>query len=592
MNSMKKIFENKVILIVSTLLLGGILGWIIKPGAESSETSHEHLSVFGEDTLWTCSMHPQIKLGEPGSCPLCGMDLIPATQMTSGSGNPMVYEMTPEAVALAQIHTTKVGGSNASGELFLTGKIQADERENASVTAKFPGRIEKLFVTFTGERVQAGQKLATIYSPELLSAQRELIEASKSKDDFPELYQASKEKLRLWKLNESQILAIEQGGAVKDQIDILADQSGVVTERNISVGDYVNTGQVLFNVVNLNKLWVLLDAYESDLNYIKLGDPINFSVSGQSSEAFQAKVSFIDPLLDPNTRAASIRAEISNSRQKLKPEMFVTAKIKIQSKGSESGISIPRTAVLWSGKRSVVYVKVAGERPSFEMREVTLGSRLGENYQIESGLQSGEEVVTNGVFVIDAAAQLSGQYSMMNRPETKSIDVAPEFRSQITIVADAYFDVKNALVKDDLEGTKKGISNLNQSLAQVNMSLVSDKAHDSWMAQLAGMKDASIKISSSSNLEESRKHFSMLSFHILEMTETFGINKDAVYQDYCPMAFGDQGAYWLSERKDITNPYFGASMLTCGEVKQTYLKGQPVMNLSDSATGFAPTHQH
>ncbi|MFC3881304.1 efflux RND transporter periplasmic adaptor subunit [Algoriphagus namhaensis] len=589
---MKKIFENKVILIVSTLLLGGILGWIIKPGAESSEASHEHLSVFGEDTLWTCSMHPQIKLGEPGSCPLCGMDLIPATQMTSGSGNPMVYEMTPEAVALAQIHTTKVGGSNASGELFLTGKIQADERENASVTAKFPGRIEKLFVTFTGERVQAGQKLATIYSPELLSAQRELIEASKSKNDFPELYQASKEKLRLWKLNESQILAIEQGGTVKDQIDILADQSGVVTQRNISVGDYVNTGQVLFNVVNLNKLWVLLDAYEADLNSIKLGDPINFSVSGLSGETFQAKVSFIDPLLDPNTRAASIRVEISNSGQKLKPEMFVTAKIKTQNKGSESGISVPRTAVLWSGKRSVVYVKVAGERPSFEMREVTLGSRSGENYQIESGLQSGEEVVTNGVFAIDAAAQLSGQYSMMNRPETKSIEVAPEFRAQITIVADAYFEVKNALVKDDLEGTKKVISNLNESLAQVNMSLVSDKAHDSWMAQLAGLKDASAKISSSSNLDESRKYFSMLSFHILEMTETFGINKDAVYQDYCPMAFGDQGAYWLSERKDITNPYFGASMLTCGEVKQTYLKGQPVMNLSDSAPSPAPTHQH
>ncbi|GAB3221012.1 efflux RND transporter periplasmic adaptor subunit [Algoriphagus aestuariicola] len=589
---MKKLFENKTILVVCTLILGGLIGWILKPGAETAEALHDHGAESAENSIWTCSMHPQIRLEEPGSCPICGMDLIPANQASSGSGNPLVYEMTPEAVALAQIHTTKVGGSDAGGELFLTGKIQADERENASVTAKFPGRIEKLFVTFTGEKVQAGQKLATLYSPELLSAQRELLEASKSKADFPELYQAAKEKLRLWKLTEGQIQAIEQSGGVKDQIDILADQSGVVTQRNIAVGDYVNTGQVLFNVVNLNKLWVLLDAYESDLSSIKMGDPINFSVSGIPGENFTAKVSFIDPLLDPNTRAASIRAEISNAGQKLKPEMFVTAKIKTQSKGTGNGLSVPRTAVLWSGKRSVVYVKVAGEMPSFEMREVTLGGRMGDNYQIESGILAGEEIVTNGVFAIDAASQLSGQYSMMNRPKAKSLEVSPEFKSQITKVADAYFEVKNALVKDDLEGTKKKVASISQNLGQVNISLVKDKAHDSWMAQLAGLKDASQKINSASNLEEARKHFSMLSFHILEMTETFGINKDVVYKDYCPMAFGDQGAYWLSEEKEITNPYFGASMLTCGEVKQTYLKGQPVMNLSGSTPAAAPVHNH
>ena len=589
---MKKIFENKTVLILSTLILGALIGWILKPSATHSEAEHDHAGEAGANTVWTCSMHPQIKLGEPGSCPICGMDLIPATQMSSGSGNPLVYEMTPEAVALANIHTTRVGGTNAAGELFLTGKIQADERENASVTAKFPGRIEKLYVTFTGERVQGGQKLATLYSPELLSAQRELLEAAKSKSTFPELYQAAKEKLKLWKLSESQIQAIEQSGRVSEQIDILADQSGVVTQRNVALGDYVNTGQVLFNVVNLNKLWVLLDAYESDLASIKLGDPISFSVAGLPGETFAAKVSFIDPLLDPNTRAASVRAEISNSGQKLKPEMFVTATIKTRASGKGSDLTIPRTAVLWSGKRSVVYVKVPAERPSFEMREVTLGSRLGDNYLVESGLQPGEEIVTNGAFAIDAAAQLSGQFSMMSRPETKSLEVSPEFRNQITQVADAYFGIKNALVKDDLEGTKKGINQFSQDLSKVNMSLVKDQAHDQWMNQLKGLKEASQKINSSPNIEEARKHFSMLSFHILEMTETFGINKDVVYKDYCPMAFGDQGAYWLSEKKDITNPYFGASMLTCGEVKQTYLKGQPVLNLTGSSPAPAPTHQH
>ena len=589
---MKKILENKLALILVTLVVGGLIGWMLKPSASESHEGHAHENESGVPTLWTCSMHPQIKLGEPGDCPICGMDLIPASQASSGSDNPMIFEMTPEAVALAQIHTTKIGGSNGSGELFLTGKIQADERENAAITAKFPGRIEKLFVTFTGEQVKAGQRLATIYSPELLTAQRELLEAVKSKSTFPQLYAAAKEKLKLWKLTDGQITEIEQSGTVREQFDILADQSGVVTQRNIAVGDYVSTGSVLFNVVNLNKLWVLLDAYESDLPLLSTGNEISFTVAGMPEENFKAIISFIDPLLNANTRAASVRAEITNSGGKLKPEMFVTARIQTAKKPSSAGVTVPRTAVLWSGKRSVVYVKVPNlETPGFEMREVTLGNRMGDNYLIESGLQAGEEIVTNGVFAIDAAAQLSGKFSMMKRPQTKSLEVSEEFRNQITSVADAYFQVKNGLVKDKLDESQKALATIDQSLSKVNMGLVKDQAHDKWMEILNGMKDAQAKMASAKDIEDARKHFSMLSFHVLEMTETFGINKEVVYKDYCPMAFGDQGAYWLSEQKDITNPYFGASMLACGEVKQTYLKGQPVMDLSGTSSAPA-THKH
>lgn len=590
---MKKILDNKILLITCTLVLGGLIGWLIKPSQNETPESHDHALESLSNQLWTCSMHPNVKLTEAGDCPICGMDLIPATTSSSSSSNPLAYEMTPEAIAMAQVQTTKIGGANAAGELFLTGKIQADERENAAVTAKFPGRIERLFVSFTGEQVRVGQRLATLYSPELQSAQRELLEAMKSKNDFPELYRAAREKLRLWKLTESQVDAIEQSSQIKEQIDILADQSGIVIQRNVSVGDYVSTGTVLFNVVNLDKLWVLLDAYESDLSFLNLGNEINFSVAGLPGDVFKAKISFIDRLLDPNTRAASVRAEVTNSGQKLKPEMFVTARIKTNAKPASSGISVPRTSVLWSGKRSVIYVKVPdAEVPSFEMREVTIGPRMGENYLIESGLQAGEEIVTNGVFAIDAAAQLSGNYSMMNRPETKSIEVPAEFRSQITKVAESYFQVKNGLVNDNFTESKKVVSGMDQALGTVNMNLLNGQGHDLWMELVSGIKDASTKMFQAPNIEEARKHFSMLSFHILEMTETFGLDKDVVYKDYCPMAFGDQGAFWLSEKKDITNPYFGSSMLTCGEVKQTYLKGQPVLNLSESNSATPATHNH
>jgi len=318
------------------------------------------------------------------------------------------------------VQTQVVGGSATGKELHLTGKLQADERENASISAKFPGRIEKLFVTFTGEQIKAGQKLATIYSPELITAQKELLEAIKTKATYPQLYQASKEKLASWKLTTAQIAEVERSGVVKEKWDILADQSGVVIQKNVSLGDYVGTGSVLFTVTDLSKLWLRLDVYETDLPFVTLGDSIQFTVAGRLSETKQARISFIDPLIDPNTRAASLRAEISNGGMLLKPEMFVTAKISGGKSTAATDLVIPRTAILWTGKRSVVYVKVPNATvPSFEMREVTLGNRLGENYQITAGLQAGEEIVSQGAFAVDASAQLSGKKSMMSPNENK-----------------------------------------------------------------------------------------------------------------------------------------------------------------------------
>jgi Cu(I)/Ag(I) efflux system membrane fusion protein len=415
---MNKLFASKIGLISITLLVGLILGWMFHSFSSSSADSHDHESSEGVPTLWTCSMDPQVKLNAPGDCPICGMDLIPVAQGTEETSNPQAIQMTEEAIAMAAVQTQVVGGSATGKELLLTGKLQADERENASITAKFPGRIEKLFVTFTGEQIRAGQKLATIYSPELITAQKEYLEAIKTKASYPQLYQASKEKLTSWKLTPSQIAEIERAGVVKEKWDILADQAGVVIQKNVSLGDYVGTGSVLFTVTDLSKLWLRLDVYETDLSFVSVGDNIQFTVAGRPSESQQARVSFIDPLIDPNTRAASLRAEISNASMVLKPEMFVTAKISGANSEATTDLVVPRTAILWTGKRSVVYVKVPNAVvPSFEMREVTLGNRLGENYQITAGLKAGEEIVNHGAFAVDASAQLSGKKSMMSPSE-------------------------------------------------------------------------------------------------------------------------------------------------------------------------------
>jgi Cu(I)/Ag(I) efflux system membrane fusion protein len=244
---------------------------------------------------------------------------------------------------------------------------------------------------------------------------------------------------------------------------------------------------------------------------------------------------------------------------------------------NEKRLSIPRTALLWSGKRSIVYIKVPdAEFPSYEMREITIGPRMGDMWLVEAGLEVGEEIVTNGVFAIDAAAQLSGNYSMLMRPEKKTMETPQAFRQQITVVAEAYFELKNGLVESDEGVVKAASAKVKNSLAKVDMALLQGQAHDHWMALEKQLSEAAGMIEKAKDIESQREHFEMLSEQILEMTESFGIEKDKVYKQFCPMAFDDKGAYWLSEIEEIRNPYFGDDMLTCGEVKETYRKGQPV----------------
>lgn len=563
---MKNFFSTKIALISITLIVGVFLGWAISP---ATTDTHAHEEGEGLPSIWTCSMHPQIRLPEAGDCPICGMDLIPGDQESAGSSNPQAFQMTPEALALAQVQTLVVGGAQAKKELILSGKLQADERENASITAKFPGRIEKLFITFTGEQVKAGQRIATVYSPELLTAQKELLESAKTKASFPQLYQASKDKLSLWKLSATQIAEIERSGQIKERMEIFADQSGVVLQKNVSVGDYVSMGSVLFTITNLNSLWLLLDVYETDLPFVALGDDIQFTVAGKPGETLSAKVTFVDPLINANTRAASVRAEIRNVGNSLKPEMFVTARIQTRNTASSTEVMVPRTAVLWSGKRSIVYVKVPNAAlPEFVMREVTLGNRLGENYQITAGLQAGEEIVSYGAFALDASAQLSGKPSLLNRSSTQQVEVSAVFSQEITAVVDAYFQVKNSLVKDQIPTAATQL--LAQALAKVSSAAETGKDKAKWEKIKSELSQATAKIKGAKDIGAARTQFSNLSASIIQLAETYPLSQQVVYKDYCPMAFDNKGGYWLSETEDIRNPYFGASMLSCGEVKQTY----------------------
>lgn len=580
--------KNILIIIIGCLIFGGLAGWLIR--GTDDHPDHEHFHVAEDGTVYTCSMHPQIRQNEPGQCPLCGMALTPVSN-NSGSNSPFVLEMTPEAMALSNVQLTRVKSGAGSGKLTITGKIQVNEQRVKSLTANYAGRVDQLFVNFTGQEVRRGEKLATLYSPELVNAQKELLETAKIKDRQPALYQAAKEKLRLWKISEEQIARIENSGQVQSQFDVYADVAGVVIARNIAVGDFVNRGTTMFEIVDLSTVWVILDAYESDLGAIRKGNDLNFQVSAYPGKEFKAKVTYIDPVLNPDTRTVGIRAEAVNRNFELKPEMFVSATIST-SQSVQSGLMVPRTAILWTGPRSVVYVQVGNkEAPAFEMREIELGPRVGEDYLILSGLEEGEQVVSNGVFAVDAAAQLSGNYSMMLRPEVKSLEVPEAFKAQLTAFVQAYFPIKNALVKTDAKETQNTISPAKASLAKLDMKLLEGKAHDIWMDLLRPIQSSLEKIAQTADVEEQRKYFEILSDNLIEAVEYFGVVDNTIYRQYCPMAFRDKGAYWLSGEKEIRNPYFGDMMLTCGEVKDTYQPGKRVTSTSGEKKAAAG-HNH
>jgi len=425
---MKTLFSNKNVRYGLLVLAGLFIGWLLFHSPKEVKEEHNHAAEVAKSEIWTCAMHPQIRMKKPGKCPICGMELILLNQNSVAKADSNAVHFSKEALALANVSISIVSRQKPVKEVRLYGKVQADERLLQNQTAHISGRIEKLYVNFTGEPVRQGQTLALIYSPELITSQQELLEAAKSKQTQPEIYQAAKDKLKQWKLTDSQIATIESSGRVKTNFEVVSNTNGIVTAKRVNTGDHISEGAVLFDVANLSNVWVLFDAYESDLPFLHIGNNITFTLQALPGKNFSANIKFIDPVIDPVNRVAKVRVEISNAAGKLKPEMFASGVVKANLDEFKDKLVIPRSAVLWTGKRSIVYVKQRDTDESlFKMREIELGPMLGNSYVVLGGLTEGEEIVTDGTFSVDAAAQLAGKPSMMNRdqPEIKKTGSMP-----------------------------------------------------------------------------------------------------------------------------------------------------------------------
>jgi Cu(I)/Ag(I) efflux system membrane fusion protein len=586
---------KKYIIYFGILVVGLLLGRFLFGNSSAKETEHNHDAVSEVNQMWTCSMHPQIMQPESGDCPICGMDLIPAESSSEGLLADQ-FKLTENAMALANIQTSIVDNGKAEDNtLKLSGKIVENEEANAVQVSYFSGRIERLNVSFTGEEVRKGQLLATIYSPELYAAQQELITAASLKESQPALYEAVRNKLKLWKLSDNQINQIEETGKVKENFPVYATVSGTVSQKLVEQGDYIKQGQPLLKIANLNTVWANFDVYENQIDLFKKGQAISITTNANAIAVFKAKVDFIDPVLDTRTRTVKLRAVLNNKEDVFKPGMFVEGKIKGMASSKEEVLTIPSTAVLWTGERSVVYIKTDPTQPVFEMRKITLGNQIGDNYEILEGLNNGDEIVTNGTFTVDAAAQLQGKKSMMNKEGgkvmtgheghlgmeknpsannenhsnmNKRIKVSKDFQNQLKVVFNDYIKLKDALVKDDSNNVIVEAKRLFDDLSKVDMKLLKDsEGHSHWMSLEKEIKASATSISNTPKITEQRAYFKSLSSDLTNAIEVFGIN-EKVYHQFCPMADKNKGAYWLSKEEKVINPYFGDAMLTCGEVKQ------------------------
>ncbi|MBI5191274.1 MAG: efflux RND transporter periplasmic adaptor subunit [Nitrospirae bacterium] len=384
--------------------------------------------------IWTCPMHPQIIRPSPGDCPICGMSLVkkdvplegqaPAPGMDNmtgmgGTGTGLTHDelarvtLDPRQRMLANVATTEAVYGELSGDVYTVGRIQFDEQKLTKVSSRYAGRIERLYVDFTGATLKKGERVFSIYSPELVSTQKEYLIAKKSSErlrasEFPEVSRstegmlgAAHERLRLWGMTDAQIDELASTGAVRTAVDVYSPVSGTVVEVMAREGDYVSEGMVVYRVADLRRVWMLADVYEYEFTKVGLGSRVELTADAYPGRTFAGRVTFIDPVVDAESRTVKVRAEFDNPGGVLKPEMFVGARI--FSKGRRA-LTIPASAVLYTGLRDVVWVE--SEPGAFEPRDVKLGLRSGDMYEVLEGLAAGDMVVSQGGFLIDSEAQL------------------------------------------------------------------------------------------------------------------------------------------------------------------------------------------
>ena len=518
---------------------------------------------------------------------------------------PHALVLSERARTLAALRTTAVRRrGDAAGEIRLLGQVVPDETTLKTVTAWLGGRIDRLHVNVTGETVRAGQKLASLYSPEVFSAHQDLLAAQRQLQEMSAAtasaraaaaatLKAARERLQLLGVKGKGLTRLEKASAPTRSIAIHSPFAGTVVERLATEGAYVALGAPLYRVADLSRVWVQLDAYESDLARLTIGQPVQLEVSAFPGERLEGQVSFIDPNLDPQSRTTQVRVAVSNREGRLLPGMFAEAVVRTGSGGDGAGpLVVPATAPLFTGRRAIVYVEQqVGARRGYSPRTVRLGPRLGDVYPVVAGLSEGERVVSRGAFALDADLQIRGGASMMTEPDDTSprtavraaVSLASAEREALAGVLESYLHIQQALAEDDLESGQKAVRSLRQGLTELSVSHARE-APLVWADLAQALRGHAQHLALAKDLEGARTGFEALSAAVVELLRRYGNPLDRPLQlAFCPMAQGSEGASWIQQGTTIDNAYFGASMRSCGEIKQAVQPGHQLREAEDAA---------
>jgi len=513
--------------------------------------------------VYQCPMHPWIRSANAGDkCTICGMALVAATAAAeSGPIDPNLVTLAPASAAVTGVKTAPVSRGPLVRTLRVTGVIDDDETRHRFVSAYAAGRIEKLLVNYVGSEVKQGEPLAVVYSPDLLIARQEFHSLARSGAASPGLVAAAREKLRQLGLLDTQIDALAAADTVARDTEILSPLTGTVVARNSEAayeGGYVESGTRLFEIGDFTTMWFVFDAYEADLAWIRPGQHVDITIPSLPGRVVTAPVAFIDPNLNEMTRTARVRVELPNPNRELLHRQTASATVKFESPET---LLVPRTAVLQHAGKPVVYVEKA--KGSYAAREIRLG-RIGDAFaEVQSGLDEGDRVVTEGGLILDGQAQLAhaataGLHNHGTAPAAPKATEDEKVRTLITALALAVADLSTPLAADDLAGYRRALPAVSDALAAY---FAADE--HAMHGPLAPFKES---LADGPALADARRAFEPFSTALADVVRANAIHTEArlhIFQ--CPMSPVLGTGRWLQRTDELRNPFFGSAMLTCGE---------------------------
>lgn len=551
-------------------LAGGAAGYFTAVKTRGGGNATRAATAERTVAFYQSPMHPWIKSDKPGKCTICGMDLAPVyvgEQGADAGGN--LVTLSSASAAVVGVKTAEVERGTWVKTLRVTGVLDDDETKHRVVSAHIPGRIEKLFVNQIGAHVEAGQPLALLYSPEVLTAQRQYVERVKAGTNaFTASERAdARERLLALGLLPEEIEALETGKAEPAAtVKVHAHAGGTIITRAAYEGQYVETHDTIFEVGDFSTLWFVFDAYEADLATLKVGQAVEVSTAQKPAAdgaGVKAAISFIDPNVNETTRTARVRVVVDNADGRFLHRQTATGKVRVET---TDVLLVPRSAVLHTRERPVVFVDKTGG--GYEPRTVTLGRAGDAFYEVVGGVKAGERVVTEGALLLDGQAQLA--HSVATETPAKAEEKAGGEASgetnvhagtkeaamkaeELEPVALAAADVSAALAADDLPKTQKAMSVLRDALKKAESLPVNAKA-------------LAAKLVDGPDLKAVRTGFEPFSTALADLARAGHLHHRGLVKIFqCPMTPVLGTGRWVQRDDDLKNPFFGAAMLTCGE---------------------------